>query len=199
MPFRLPPHLTFDPERGFRIYEGVVGADWTDRNGHMNVVYYRLAFDQATQHLLNSIGLWDNDNDSGSTFALEDHVTYQRELHPGRAFFVTYQLLDHSPKLIHAFLRLFAEPEIPGEAPVQAATFEHIGCYVDMRTRLSARMPAEYSALLDEIARRQADMPPPPEKGRVIGIRRRFRDDALPQRSSEPISNRMPKRIATPL
>ena len=59
-------------------------------------------------------------------------------------------------------------------------------------------MPAEYSALLDEIASRQADMPPPPEKGRVIGIRRRFRDDALPQRSSEPISNRMPKRIATP-
>ena len=139
MPFRLPSDLILDPERGFRIYEGVVAPDWTDRNGHMNVVYYRRAFDQATQHMLSRIGLWDNDNDYGSTFALEDHVTYQHELHPGRPFFVTYQLLDFSDKLIHAFLRLFGEPESPGGQPVLAATCEHIGVYVDMRTRRSAR------------------------------------------------------------
>ena len=113
MPFRLPSDLVLDPERGFRIYEGVVVPDWTDRNGHMNVVYYRRAFDQATQHMLSRIGLWDNDNDYGSTFALEDHVTYQHELHPGRPFFVTYQLLDFSDKLVHAFLRLFGEPGVP--------------------------------------------------------------------------------------
>ena len=173
VPFRLPPDLILDPERGFRIYEGVVVPDWTDRNGHMNVVYYRRAFDQATQHMLSRIGLWDNDNDYGSTFALEDHVTYQHELHPGRAFFVTYQLLDFSEKLVHAFLRLFGEPESPDGEPVLAATCEHIGVYVDMRTRRSAPMPAAYHALLEEISQRQEGMPEPRERGRVIGIRRR--------------------------
>ena len=44
MPFRLPPDLVLDPERGFRIYEGVVAPDWTDRNGHMNVVVLSAGF-----------------------------------------------------------------------------------------------------------------------------------------------------------
>lgn len=171
MPFRLPPDLFFDPTRGFRIHEGVVAPDWTDRNGHMNVVYYRKAFDQATQEMLAGIGLWDEGD--RSSFALEDHVTYQQELHPGQPFFVTWQLLDFGEKLIHGFLRLFAAPE-PGSggAPVLAATCEHIGIHVDMRTRRSAPIPPEYRALLEEVARRQADMPLPPERGRVIGIRR---------------------------
>ena len=180
MPFRLPPGLIFDEKRGIRVFEGVVSRDWTDRNGHMNLVYYRKAFDQATQHMLRSIGLWDNDNDHGSTFALEDHVSYQHELFPCRPFFVTYQFLDHSQKLIHAFLRLFADPERAGAEPVQAAVCEHIGCYVDMRTRRSARMPPAFFALLQEIRRRQRSMPVPPEKGRVIGIRRRALRSAAP-------------------
>lgn len=182
MPFRLPPDLVLDPERGFRIYQGTVAPDWTDRNGHMNVVYYRRAFDQATQHMLRRIGLWDNDNDSGSTFALEDHVTYQHELHPGRAFFVTYQLLDFSQKLVHAFLRLFGAPESAGQEPVLAATCEHIGVYVDMRTRRSAPMPVEYHELLQEISRRQAGLPEPRERGRVIGIGRRSPSKTVPGR-----------------
>lgn len=178
MPFRLPEEFAPDPRGGFVIYRGVVAPDWTDRNGHMNVVYYRLAFDRATQRLLTRIGLWDNDNDHGSTFALEDHVTYQSELHPGRAFFVTYQLLDHSEKLIHAFLRLYGESEEEGGAPALAATCEHIGCYVDMRTRRSAAMPAAFTRLLDEVAALQRGLPAPPEQGRVIGIRRRSRPAA---------------------
>lgn len=175
MPFRLPEEFESDPRGGFVIYRGVVAPDWTDRNGHMNVVYYRLAFDRATQRLLTRIGLWDNDNDHGSTFALEDHVTYQSELHPGRAFFVTYQLLDHSGKLIHAFLRLYGESEEEGGEPALAATCEHIGCYVDMRTRRSAAMPAAFTRLLDEVAALQRGLPAPVEQGRVIGIRRRSR------------------------
>ena len=164
MPFRLPPNLTFDSKRGFRIHEGVVAPDWTDRNGHMNVVYYRKAFDQATQEMLAGIGLWDEDD--RSSFALEDHVTYQRELHPGQPFFVTWQLLDFNEKLIHAFLRLFAAPQ-PDSAggPALAATCEHIGIHVDMRTRRSAPIPPEYRALLEEVARRQGDMPPPARTG----------------------------------
>ncbi len=180
MPFRLPPGFVLDEERGFRIYDGVVSPDWTDLNGHMNVVYYRKAFDEATQFFLRRIGLWDNDNEHGSTFALEDHVTYQRELHPGRQFFVTHQLLAHDDRLIHAFMRLYAEPEGVDTAPALAATCENIGIYVDMRTRRSTTMPQAFRDLLDEIARRVAHLPDPPERGRVIGIRSRSPKRAAP-------------------
>lgn len=195
MPFRLPAEFDFDPRGGFVIDRGVVAPDWTDRNGHMNVVYYRLAFDRATQRLLTGIGLWDNDNDHGSTFALEDHVTYQSELHPGRAFFVTHQLLDHSEKLIHAFLRLYGEPETAGGEPALAATCEHIGCYVDMRTRRSAAMPAPFRRLLDEVADLHRGLPRPPEQGRVIGIRRRPRPpaDRAPEAVSAPPARKEPE------
>ena len=101
---------------------------------------------------------------------------------PGREFFVTYQLLDFSEKLVHAFLRLFGEPESAGGEPVLAATCEHIGVYVDMRTRRSARMPDEYYALLEEISRRLEGLPEPRERGRVIGIRRRSPSKSLPRR-----------------
>jgi len=43
-------------------------------------------------------------------------------------------------------------------------------------------MPAEYRALLEEIARRLAGLSEPPEKGRVIGIRRRAPSKSIPRR-----------------
>ena len=34
-----------------------VDSEWIDYNGHMNVAYYHLAFDRATERLLERIGL----------------------------------------------------------------------------------------------------------------------------------------------
>jgi acyl-CoA thioesterase FadM len=35
-------------------------TDWVDYNGHMNVAYYVLIFDHATDVLLNHVGLNEN-------------------------------------------------------------------------------------------------------------------------------------------
>jgi hypothetical protein len=43
-----PPHMTERPEAPFDRYRGVVLPGWVDYNGHMNVAYYLVAFDLAT-------------------------------------------------------------------------------------------------------------------------------------------------------
>ena len=40
-----------------RIHRGVVLPEWIDINGHMNVAYYVLAFDHATDAFFDYIGL----------------------------------------------------------------------------------------------------------------------------------------------
>lgn len=38
-------------------YQAEVIPEWIDYNGHMNVAYYVLAFDHATDRLLEEIGI----------------------------------------------------------------------------------------------------------------------------------------------
>ncbi len=68
MPAPLPP------------YRCTVEADWTDYNGHLNVAFYVLVFDRATDAALACCGLDGALRESaGSTlFASECHVSYQR-------------------------------------------------------------------------------------------------------------------------
>ena len=39
------------------LYANTVPADWIDYNGHMNVAYYVLAFDQATDEFFDYLGI----------------------------------------------------------------------------------------------------------------------------------------------
>ena len=40
-----------------QLHESVVQPEWIDYNGHMNVAFYVLAFDHATDAFLDHIGL----------------------------------------------------------------------------------------------------------------------------------------------
>ena len=44
-------------KRAFAIHEEIVRPEWIDYNGHMNVAYYILAFDHATDHLFDFLDL----------------------------------------------------------------------------------------------------------------------------------------------
>ena len=41
----------------FDQYEGAVLPEWIDANGHMNLAYYVVLFDYATDTLFNAIGI----------------------------------------------------------------------------------------------------------------------------------------------
>ncbi len=143
--------------------------EWTDYNGHLNVAYYHLVFDRSTERLLESIGLGEDflQRESGSVFALEDRLTYRREVREGDPIRITLQLLDFDHKRVHFFLRMYHETQ-----GYLAATCEHLSTFVDMSVRRSAPMPPAVYDALSRLFEEHRDLERPEEISRPIGIRR---------------------------
>ena len=85
------------------MHRATVLKEWIDWNGHMNVGYYVVAFDKATDMLCEQFGCsWDYTRlKIGMTFVLEAHVTYDREVKEGDPLRITTQILDHDAKRVH--------------------------------------------------------------------------------------------------
>ncbi len=146
-----------------------VDSEWIDYNGHMNVAYYHLAFDRATERLLERIGLGEEyrRRRNGSMFALEDRMSYQRELQEGDPLRITGQILDFDHKRLHYFLRMFH-----AERDYLASTCEHLSTFVDMEQRRSAPLPEEVVAEVRRLFEEQGELSRPEETTTPIGIRR---------------------------
>lgn len=152
------------------LWTGRVEPSWIDYNGHMNVAYYHMAFDRATDRFLERIGLGEDyvARESGSMFALEDRLTYQRELQAGDPIRIDLQLLDVDEKRMHYFQRMYH-----AEEDYLAATCEHLSIYIDMNVRRSAPLPPDVHQALSALYEKHRQIPPPEEAGRLMGIRRR--------------------------
>ncbi len=151
-------------------YEGfAVLSEYLDRNGHMNVGFYSVLFDQALDRPWELLGLgYDNIAVNGhSSFALESHVTYQRELREGDPLDFTFQLLDMDAKRIHYFMTMLHRRE-----RWLAATLESISMCINMTTRRSGTWPDDPSARLRAVFEVHRQRARPAEVGRTIGIRR---------------------------
>ena len=103
-----------------------------------------------------------------SSFTLESHVTYQRELHESDPLDFTFQLIDFDAKRIHFFMTMLHARE-----RWLAATSESISICVEMTTRRSAAWPADRLERLRALHETHSRRPRPAEIGRVIGIRRK--------------------------
>src|SRR5438477_6111334 len=90
-------------------YRDVVRPEWIDHNRHMNMGYYLVVFDFATDEWLRHIGLDQAHRDAHgvTTFCLEAHVTYHREAREGDPLRFTTWLLDHDAKRIHYLHEMF--------------------------------------------------------------------------------------------
>jgi acyl-CoA thioester hydrolase len=142
-----------------------VRDEWIDYNGHMNVAYYVLAFDHATDAFLDYLGLdaAHRDATGGSTFTVEAHVTYQNELRRGDPLRISTHLLGYDVKRIHYFQQMRHATE-----GFVAATCEWLMLYVDLNTRRTAAMPPALMDRLAEILAAHGALPRPPEVGRTI-------------------------------
>ncbi len=151
------------------LWTGRVEPNWVDYNGHMNVAYYHMAFDQATDRFLEHIGLGEDyvARESGSMFALEDRLTYQRELEQGEPIRIDLQLLDFDEKRMHYFQRM-----VHVEKDYLAATCEHLSIFIDMRIRRSAQIPPQVHKALSTLFEEHRHWDRPEEVGRLMGIRR---------------------------
>ena len=157
-----------DIGRPLDLYREVVCPEYIDWNGHLNMAYYVLIFDHATDAFYDYAGLDAGHRERGhSNFTLESVVTYQREVKEGDPVRVTTQLLDYNHKLLHYFHRMYH-----AEEGFLSATNELLSLHVGLETRRSAPFSEEIMACLGEIHAAHAELPRPPEAGRVIGIRR---------------------------
>lgn len=109
-----------------------VEKQWVDLNGHMNMAYYHLVFDESLDVAFTELGIgWDyTQKGEGSCFTAEVHVCYLDELKEGDPLRVTYQLLDADAKRIHVFGHMYH-----AEKGYLAATSEQMCIHVDMKSR----------------------------------------------------------------
>jgi acyl-CoA thioester hydrolase len=145
-----------------------VRPEWVDYNGHMNVAYYVLVFDHATDALLDAIGIGEayRRAEGGSFFIAEAHIAYRRELRAGDAMRIEAQILGHDENRLHAFLRM-----VHAESGELAATYEILGLHVDMTSRRAAPFPASARERIRALAVLHATRPHPAEAGRGISPR----------------------------
>lgn len=148
---------------------GRVRPEWIDYNGHMNVAWYVLVFDHATDALLARLGMDPAyvRREQLSTFALEMHVTYERELILDAPYAVHTQILDADTKRIHLHHQMHH-----AEEQWRAAGNEVMLMHVDMRERRATPFPPDIQARVTAMQETHARLPRPDGVGRVIGIRR---------------------------
>jgi acyl-CoA thioester hydrolase len=93
----------------FDRYEGEVLAQWIDANGHMNLAYYIVLFDYATDALFDAIGIGRRYKDATNhgTFVAETHNLYERELLVGERVRVATQILGTDSKRLHLAHEMF--------------------------------------------------------------------------------------------
>jgi acyl-CoA thioester hydrolase len=164
-PYALPE---LDLAAPFDRHRARVPPEWIDANGHMNVGYYVIAFDHATDTLCAQLGVdWKYvEHKLGTTFILEAHVTYDREVREGYPLRVTTQILGHDAKRLHFFHAMYH-----AEEGWLAATNELVMMHIDYNTRRSAPWPAEAQRRIEAMAAAHKALPWPEKAGRKIGIR----------------------------
>jgi acyl-CoA thioester hydrolase len=152
------------------IHRAKVLPEWIDWNGHMNVGFYVVAFDKATDTLCNQLGVsWDYTREKiGMTFVLEAHVTYDREVTEGDPLRITTQILDHDAKRLHYIHMMYHESE-----GFLAATNELMLMNIDYATRRAAPWPDWAMERIETLAARHATLPRPSQAGRLIGIKKK--------------------------
>ena len=151
----------------FDAYRDVVRPEWIDHNGHMNMGYYVVVFDLATDAFLSWVGLDEAYRRARgvTTFCLEAHVTYHREVRAGDPLRFTTLLLGHDAKRIHYFHEMRHAHE-----GYLAATNELMSLHVSEASRRGAPMTDAVSARLAEIQRAHDALPRPSQIGRVMGL-----------------------------
>ena len=154
---------------GAEVYHGTVLPEWIDVNSHMNVAYYVLAFDYGIDTLWERIGMTDDLRNAthSSTFAVESHVTWQREMALDDPILITTQLLAYDEKRIHQFMRMYHE-----EHRYLAATCEWMNLHVNLEVRRVAPWPEHVLAGIETFAAAQTDVSWPAEAGQRMQIKK---------------------------
>lgn len=157
-------------EAPFDEFRDCVRPEWIDENHHMNMGFYVVVFDYATDAWLDHIGLHAEHKreQQVTTFTLEAHVNYLREVGEGAPLRFTTQLLGFDEKRIHYIHQMHH-----AEEGFVAATNELMSLHVSEQTRRAAPMGEPVQQRLTELLEVHSRLEPPAQAGRRIGLNAR--------------------------
>jgi len=151
----------------FDRYEGEVLPEWIDANGHMNLAYYIVLFDYATDALFDAIGIGREYKDATNhgTFVAETHNLYERELLVGERVRVATQILGADSKRLHLAHEMFSLAE--GR---RAATQELMYLHIDLSARRVVAWLPEAQERVRAAAAAHSRLPKPDWAGRRMSM-----------------------------
>lgn len=153
-----------------QLHRETVRPEWIDYNGHMNVAYYVMVSDHATDAFFDYIGIGQDyvTKERKSAFAVDLRMVYLRELIEGSGVSVKTQLIDFDQKRFH--FAHYLEHESEGWT---AAISEWIGVHVDLEARRSAPFPPPVGEKLGQVLAAHRALPRPPELTKGLGLAKR--------------------------
>ena len=161
--------IAFDISKPIETSRQNVPAEWCDINGHMNVAYYALAFENAGFEAQEIIGLGETylEKEHCSLFSLKNSYTFHQEVGEGDTLRITYRVLDCSPKLLHVLLEMHHADE-----GFLSCHTEQLVAHVNMDTRRTAPLPPSKLEMLEEMKSAVSGLALPRGIGEPIGIKR---------------------------
>lgn len=147
--------------------EAVVRPEWIDSNGHLNLAYYVVVFDLATDALYAALNIGDayREATGNSCFTAETHTVYEREVRLGEKLMVRGWLLGCDAKRLHYFHEMFHV-----ESGERSAAQELMALHIDMRVRRVSAFPAERYGALRQAVQDYAPAALPRGAGRRIAL-----------------------------
>ena len=146
-----------------------VRPEWIDFNGHLNMAYYNVLFDEGIDDIYRLIGFGADyaRTRQMTTYVADFRVRYLRELHEGDRVRCSIMLLDHDEKRFHSFQQLYHQDGW------LAATAEALTLHVDMTGPRVAPMPDDIAASVAAMQAAHDLLPRPEGMGLPIGIPRK--------------------------
>jgi acyl-CoA thioester hydrolase len=147
--------------------EGLVLPEWIDANGHMNLAYYVVLFDQATDLMYDVLGVGQDYRGAtgNSMFTAGTHTLYEREARLGERVRVVQHLLGADAKRLHCFHEMFH-----AQHGYRVAAQELMALHIDMSLRRVAPFPPDLNARLQEAVLAGGELRLPKGVGRRIAM-----------------------------
>jgi acyl-CoA thioester hydrolase len=149
------------------VHEEAVRAEWIDRNGHMNLAYYVVICDHATDGVFDALGIGAayTAATGDSLFAVESHILYERELRAEERVRVVSRVLGADAKRLH-----LAHEMLRPDGRERAAMQEVLLIHVDLAARRAVPLPPDRRAVIAEALAAEARLPRPAGLGRRIAL-----------------------------
>ena len=142
-----------------------VPADWTDYNGHMNEARYLQAFSDASDRLMEAVGIDAAYIAAGqSCFTVETHIRHLGEASAGDEITITTRILEAQGKRLHLWHEIYVADHL-------IATGEQMLIHVDLASRRACAPSDDVAQRLGDLAARHGVLPMPDGIGRAVGQR----------------------------